>query len=111
MKILFNEKGRFDWKTFPDFMEMPGELDQFIETDCLCGAITVCLFDNGESLNTITSMPPEIGQVTSLCEIKNLLDDVSEYRLQALSRGYSFGTFVMYIEDKFTGKERFLRDL
>ena len=111
MKISFNEKGRFDWKTFPDFMEMPGELDQFIETDCLCGAITVCLFDNGESLNTITSMPPEIGQVTSLCEIKNLLDDVSEYRLQALSRGYSFGTFVMYIEDKFTGKERFLRDL
>lgn len=111
MKISFNEKGRFDWKTFPDFMEMPGELDQFIETDCLCGVISVCLFDNGESLNTITSMPPEIGQVTSLCEIKNLLDDVSEYRLQALSRGYSFGTFVMYIEDKFTGKERFLRDL
>lgn len=109
--MLFNEKGRFDWKTFPDFMEMPGELDQFIKTDCLCGAISVCLFDKGESLKTIASLPPEIGQVTSLCEIKNLLDDVSEYRLQALSRGYSFGTFVMYIEDKLTKQERFLKDL
>ena len=109
--MLFNEKGRFDWKTFPDFMEMPGELDQFIETDCLCGAITVCLFDNGESLKTIASLPPEIGQVTSLCEIKNLVDNVSEYRLQALSRGFSFGTFVMYIEDKLTKQERFLKDL
>jgi len=109
--MLFNEKGRFDWKTFPDFMEMPGELDQFIETDCLCGAITVCLFDNGESLKTIASLPPEIGQVTSLCEIKNLVDNVSEYRLQALSRGVSFGTFVMYIEDKLTKQERFLKDL
>lgn len=109
--MIFNEKGRFDWKTFPDFMEMPGELDQFIETDCLCGAITVCLFDKGDSLKTIASLPPEIGQVTSLCEIKNLVDNVSEYRLQALSRGFPFGTFVMYIEDKLTKQERFLKDL
>ena len=106
--MLFNDKGRFDWKTFPDMVEMPGDLQKFIDADCLCGVIKVYEFRNGESFKTC-SQPFELGSVTSLCEIKNLVDP-KEFNLQTICRGFEYGHYLLYIEDKLTPKERLLNE-
>ena len=105
----FNEKGRFIWKSFPDIMDLSVDLDKFVESDCLCGAIRVLGFNKGESYKT-GNQPFNLGEVTSLCEIKNLVN-VEEFKVTSICRCFEFGRFNLYIEDKLTPKERILRDL
>ena len=104
----FNEKGRFIWESFPDIMDFSVDLDKFVESDCLCGVIKVLKFNKGESYQT-GNQPSSLGEVTSLCEIKNLVN-IEEFKVASIYKCFGFGQFSLVIEDKLTPKERILRE-
>lgn len=106
--MTFNEKGRFKWETFPDILELNGDLLKFIETDSLCGCIEVFKFNFNESFLK-GNVPVSLGKVSSLCEIKELCD-TSEYTLVLITKGYDCGEYLMYIADRLTAQERFLKE-